>query len=69
MPTIADAASAEISLHALMRHQYQRRIITRPTPAVSVSMYFHASPTDVMNSVTIAASTIATTVVQRDATT
>ena len=33
---LADAESAAISLHALTRHQYQRRIITSPTPAVKL---------------------------------
>ena len=65
-PTMKEAASAAISLHALIRHQYQRRIMTSPTPAVSVSMYFHASPTEVMNCVTITASTMDTIVIARE---
>ncbi len=45
LETIADVARAAISLHALTRHQYQRRIMTSPTPAVRLKRYFHASPT------------------------
>ena len=30
-----DEASAEISLHALMRHQYHRSNVQKPVPAVS----------------------------------
>ncbi len=33
---------AETSLHALMRHQYQRRISTEPVPAPVTIRSFHA---------------------------
>ncbi len=67
--TIADAASAAISLHALTRHQYQRRIITSPTPAVRLKRYFHASPTDVMRKAEPKDRHITTSVRTRDAAT
>ena len=40
---IANDASIElISYHALMRHQYQRRMSTRPVPAPIAKRNFHA---------------------------
>src|SRR3954467_4433179 len=41
-----EATIAEISLHALMRHQYQRRISTSPVPAPMASRNFHAPSTE-----------------------
>src|SRR3990170_2638705 len=41
-----DAVIALISDHALMRHQYHRRISTRPVPAPSASRNLHACSTD-----------------------
>ena len=46
--TTADATSAEISLQAFTRHQYQRRIMTSPTPAVRLKRYIQALPTEVI---------------------
>ena len=39
------ATIAEISLHALMRHQYQRRMSTSPVPAPSARSSSHAFST------------------------
>ena len=38
----------ETSLHALMRHQNQRRIRTRPVPAPVMMRIFHAAAMDVI---------------------
>src|SRR5258705_3056843 len=40
-----DAIIALISLHALMRHQYQRRMSTSPVPDPSARRDFHAAST------------------------
>src|SRR2546423_5879473 len=40
--TMKEAVIALISLHALMRHQYQRRIRTRPVPDPRASRNFQA---------------------------
>src|SRR5438445_13717021 len=40
--TMKEAVMALISLHALMRHQYQRRISTRPVPDPRANRNFHA---------------------------
>src|SRR6478672_10916838 len=45
MDTTKEAIIALISLHALMRHQYQRRISTRPVPEPSARRNFHAPST------------------------
>ena len=45
---VSDATIEEISLHALMRHQYHRRRKTTPVPAPIVSINFHAPSTDVI---------------------
>src|SRR3712207_3078542 len=42
----SDAAIAEISDHALMRHQYQRRISPGPVPAPSAMNTRHAPSID-----------------------
>src|SRR5678809_627393 len=61
--TTNDASIAEISDHALIRHQYQRRMSTRPVPAPSARRNFHAcsiddscdvTPIDAMNRSTVA---------------
>src|SRR5689334_7164232 len=44
--TTNEAIIALISDHALMRHQYQRRIRTSPVPAPSARRNFHACSTD-----------------------
>src|SRR5436190_13403156 len=47
MPEMANEASiALISDHALMRHQYQRRMSTSPVPAPIASRNRHAPSTD-----------------------
>src|SRR6478736_576528 len=54
MPDIAnDASIALISDHALMRHQYHRRISTRPVPAPNARRNFQAPSTDESCQVTI----------------
>ncbi len=65
--TMSEAASAAISLHALTRHQYQRKIITRPTPAVRLNRYTHAPPTELFAYAPSIASTMTTSVATREA--
>jgi hypothetical protein len=62
----SDAIIAEISLHALMRHQYQRRMSTSPVPAPSARRNFHACSTLDRFIVTNTEATNSPTVVQRD---
>src|SRR5262245_4521201 len=67
MIEIANDASIElISDHALMRHQYQRRINTRPVPAPMPSRNFHAPSTDESCHVTTVEARKSRTVAQRD---
>src|SRR5690242_1138582 len=64
---IANDASIElISDHALMRHQYQRRMRTRPVPAPIANRNFHAPSTDDRRHVTIVDSRKRSTVAKRD---
>src|SRR5215467_7567331 len=66
IPEIAnDASIALISDHALMRHQYQRRISTSPVPAPIASRNFHAPSTDESCQVTSVDSRNSTTVAIR----
>src|SRR5207245_8904297 len=44
--TAAAAIIAEISLHALMRDQYQRRMYTEPVPNPTPSTNSHPEPMD-----------------------
>src|ERR1051326_9205385 len=44
--TMNDAIMALISDHALIRHQYHRRISTSPVPAPIANRNFHAPSTD-----------------------
>src|SRR5215467_13716015 len=64
---ITKEASIElISDHALMRHQYQRRMRTSPVPAPIASRNFHAPSTDDSCQVTSVESRKSTTVARRD---
>src|SRR4051812_25666658 len=57
------ATIAEISLHALIRHQYQRRMYTRPVPAPASSTNCHPDLIDAscaaMNAAAITRITVA----------
>src|SRR3954464_5637283 len=64
--TTNDAIIALISLHALMRHQYQRRIRTRPVPEPRASRNFHAPSTVVRFIVTTTDPRNRKTVAQRE---
>ena len=70
---VAAAVMAAISLQALMRHQYQRRMKTSPAPAPSDSRNFHAVAMDApcvsMNPIALALSTATRIVATRDAAT
>src|SRR3982750_4758262 len=61
-----DATIAEISLHALMRHQYQRRMYTKPVPAPSPIRNFHACSTELRFIDTMIESRNRTTVAARE---
>src|SRR5690349_17204699 len=61
-----DASIELISDHALMRHQYQRRMSTRPVPAPMARRNFHAPSTDESCHVTSVDSRNSTTVARRD---
>src|SRR5437867_4562735 len=61
-----DATIAAISLHALMRHQYQRRMYTSPVPAPSPIRNFHACSTVLSCDVTTIERRKSTTVAARD---
>src|SRR5262245_49500598 len=64
---IANDASIElISDHALIRHQYHRRMRTRPVPAPMANRNFHAPSTDDSCQVTSVESRNSTTVARRD---
>src|ERR1041385_1386766 len=60
-----DTTIALISLHALIRHQYQRRMSTRPVPAPIASKNFHAFSTEESCDVTMIESRNSTTVATR----
>jgi len=60
---------ADTSLHALMRHQYQRRSSTPPVPAPVTISSFHAPAMDSSLSVTSAEMIVNTTVATLDAST
>ena len=60
-----DTTIALNSLHALMRHQYQRRISTSPVPAPIASRNFHAFSTDESCEVTMIESRKSTIVAAR----
>src|SRR3954471_23426915 len=60
------AIMAEISLHALMRHQYQRRISTSPVPAPRASKSSHAFSMLESCDVTASDAKNSSTVVQRE---
>ena len=54
---------AEISLHALIRHQYQRSSSTSPVPAPVTSSIFHAPAMEVRKNVTTMETMVSRTVV------
>src|SRR5271165_1763002 len=60
------AIIAEISLHALTRHQYQRSKYTPPVPAPSSSTIFQPSLTDCRFQATKAAAKTRNTVASRE---
>ncbi len=60
---------ADTSLHALMRHQYQRNNRTPPVPAPVTISSFHAPEMDPMKNVTIPEMIVNTTVAHCDAAT
>ena len=49
---MAEATMAEISDQALTRHQYQRRICTKPIPALSAMRNFQAPAIELRNRLT-----------------
>lgn len=59
--------AAPISLHALMRHQYQRRMRTRPVPDPNASRMRHAPATESRTSVSPPAIAIVSSVATREA--
>ena len=63
------AIIAETSLHALMRHQYQRSSSTAPVPAPVMISSFQAPPIDSMRKATAAENTVSRAVATRDAST
>ena len=67
---VSETAKAEImadtSLHALMRHQYQRRISTVPVPAPVTISSFHAPAIEPMKYVRIADTIVRKTVATCD---
>ena len=58
---------AETSLHALIRHQYQRSSSTAPVPAPVMINTRHAPPIDSMRKATAAETTVNKAVASRDA--
>src|SRR5690242_10216665 len=64
--TTNDAIIALISLHALMRHQYQRRISTSPVPEPRARRNFQAPSTVVRFIVIATEQRKSSTVAQRD---
>src|ERR1017187_8443444 len=61
-----DDAMAEISLHALMRHQYQRRMYTAPVPAPTCNTISQPEAIDPSCTDTHAATITSSTVHRRD---
>src|SRR6266436_3628170 len=61
------AIIAEISLHALTRHQYQRSKYTPPVPAPNSSTIFHPALTEPSCNATSAAAITRKTVARREA--
>ena len=60
---------AETSLHALMRHQYQRSSSTAPVPAPVTIRIFHAPPMESILKVTAAETSVRNKVATFDAVT
>src|SRR5687768_17423035 len=64
--TTNEAIIALISLHAFTRHQYQRRMSTRPVPEPRASSSSHIAPTVSIIAVTPTERRKSTTVAQRE---
>src|SRR6185503_10793047 len=66
---ISEAPIANSSLHALTRHQYQRRISTAPVPAPNANRMRHPCSTDLSCNTTGIVSTISAALTMRDSST